>query len=360
MESSRADQRRYRLKPSRCQRKMVSYWMIASIPQVMGGSVGRRQERGPASPDDDGGRDGGQPGPSAGLSDIPQRNAIHRRARRARLRRGRALQRVESEQAREYGKRPPARHRPGENGIVTVPRLPVDHESSYRGASPSAILHRLRLRTILEVLRTAALPEGGKLADFGCSSGFIIAQLRDSSFRSEAWELWGLDHSPHCVRAARERGIPGTRFVEFDLDTPGGRLPDSFDVVICLETATRGSASSSPPQNPPRASSIPSSPARPITTRCSFSTSPAGRTRARHCGFSCAPSRRQVRSPTTRCALPRWARGTRRSRARRTPVLSVTSQETVQRRSRPPILGCARCGAGRSVEVEGPLARRGG
>ena len=119
---------------------------------------------------------------------------------------------------------------------MTVPRLPVDHESSYRGASPSAFLHRLRSRTILEVLRTASLPEGGKLADFGCSSGFIIAQLRDSSFHSDAWELRGLDRSPHYVRAARERGIPGTRFVEFDLDDPGGRLPDSFDVVICLET----------------------------------------------------------------------------------------------------------------------------
>jgi SAM-dependent methyltransferase len=86
------------------------------------------------------------------------------------------------------------------------------------------------------MLRTASLPEGGKLADFGCSNGFIVRQLRDSCFRSDAWELWGFDHSPHYVRAARERGIPGTRFVEFDLDDPGEKPPDAFDVVICLET----------------------------------------------------------------------------------------------------------------------------
>lgn len=119
---------------------------------------------------------------------------------------------------------------------MSVPRLPVDHESSYRGASPGAILHRFRLRAILDVLRTASLPEGGTLADFGCSNGFVIRQLRDACLPSDAWKLWGFDHSPHHLSTARKRGIPGTEFVEFDLDDPEGKLPDSFDVVLCLET----------------------------------------------------------------------------------------------------------------------------
>ena len=50
------------------------------------------------------------------------------------------------------------------------------------------------------------------------------------------WEFSGVDHATPYVEAARRRAIPGASFAEFDLDVPDAKLPDAFDLVLCLET----------------------------------------------------------------------------------------------------------------------------
>lgn len=113
---------------------------------------------------------------------------------------------------------------------------PVDHEKSYRGLSPRAFLHRARLRTIVEALRRAEIGPSGRLADFGCSNGFILSELRAGRFPHPGWELWGFDHAPGHIETARRRQIAGARFEMFDLDLPDYEPPHEFDVVLCLET----------------------------------------------------------------------------------------------------------------------------
>jgi SAM-dependent methyltransferase len=113
---------------------------------------------------------------------------------------------------------------------------PVDHEQSYRGLSLRAFFHRARLRAILRSLRRAALGDGGRLADFGCSNGFILSELRAKRFPHPGWELWGFDHAPPYIEGARQRGIPGARFEPFDLDVPEDEPVSEFDLVLCLET----------------------------------------------------------------------------------------------------------------------------
>jgi SAM-dependent methyltransferase len=113
---------------------------------------------------------------------------------------------------------------------------PVDHELSYRGLSLRAFFHRARLRAILRTLEQAALGEAGRVADFGCSNGFILSELRARRFPYPGWELWGFDHAPPYIEAASRRGIPGTRFEPFDLDLPDDQPASEFELVLCLET----------------------------------------------------------------------------------------------------------------------------
>ena len=116
------------------------------------------------------------------------------------------------------------------------PYAPVDHERSYRGLSVRAFFHRARLRAILSAIRRADLPASGRLADFGCSNGFILSELRSVRFPHPDWELWGFDHAPPYIAAAQKRDIPGARFQQFDLDIPGEDPPYAFELVLCLET----------------------------------------------------------------------------------------------------------------------------
>jgi SAM-dependent methyltransferase len=112
----------------------------------------------------------------------------------------------------------------------------VDHEKSYRGFALRKFFHRARLRAIMRALDGAALGSSGKLGDFGCSNGFIVSELRAQRLPYPGWELWGFDHAPPYVTAARARGIPGAQFEHFDLDLPEFNRSSEFDVVLCLET----------------------------------------------------------------------------------------------------------------------------
>ena len=71
------------------------------------------------------------------------------------------------------------------------PYAPVDHEQSYRGFSPRALVHRARLGELVRVIRSLPLGDTGRLGDFGCSNGFILAELRARDVLPAAWEFWG-------------------------------------------------------------------------------------------------------------------------------------------------------------------------
>src|SRR5262249_51994785 len=136
---------------------------------------------------------------------------------------------------REFGR---LRRRGGGGGRLSATKInrPVDHERSYRGLSPRAFLHRARRGAILRMLRENARGPAGRLADFGCSNGFVLGLLRSDLLRAPGWELWGFDHAPHYIEEARGRGISGARFELFDLDAPDAEPPGLFDAVLCLET----------------------------------------------------------------------------------------------------------------------------
>ena len=120
-----------------------------------------------------------------------------------------------------------------------LPGQSVDwsHEESYRGISPASWIHRARLRGILSALRSIKRSHPGTLADFGCSNGFVLAQLRVHVFREPAtWTLHGFDHAQGFLDQAKGKRIPNAQFHEFNLNKIGSDWQDAFDIVLCLET----------------------------------------------------------------------------------------------------------------------------
>lgn len=109
------------------------------------------------------------------------------------------------------------------------------HAETYQGFGFDKLIHRGRLRAILQVLGEARLGPAGDWADFGCSDGYILDIVR-SRLAGDGWRLHGFDHSLPLLEEGRKRGIAGARFEVFDLNRPDRRLANSFDVVTCFET----------------------------------------------------------------------------------------------------------------------------
>lgn len=112
------------------------------------------------------------------------------------------------------------------------------HSETYRGLNPAAFLHRARLRTILATLRQLPLGASGRLADFGCSDGFILAQIRERLLPDPQWSLHGFDVNTRLLDMAAHRGIPNASFAEVDLNREVGaeQWSGGFDVVTCFES----------------------------------------------------------------------------------------------------------------------------
>ena len=116
------------------------------------------------------------------------------------------------------------------------------HEQSYRGVSLGALFHRWRLRGITRALGSLGLPRAGRLADFGCSDGFILEQLRARSFPGPAWSFHGFDNSRRMLARARDKNVPDTVFAHFEMTRPPDtEWADAFDIVLCLETLEHAS-----------------------------------------------------------------------------------------------------------------------
>lgn len=110
------------------------------------------------------------------------------------------------------------------------------HERSYGEWSPTALLHRSRVRAILRLIRALELPESAALADVGCANGFVLEQIRSSAAVPSATTLFGLDARQRWLELAEMKGIPNTRFGTLDLNELSDDWKESFDVVTCFET----------------------------------------------------------------------------------------------------------------------------
>jgi 2-polyprenyl-3-methyl-5-hydroxy-6-metoxy-1,4-benzoquinol methylase len=109
-----------------------------------------------------------------------------------------------------------------------------DHEATYRRANIAGIIHRNRLRAIIQLFRRHISPDTASWADFGCSNGYVIQQildLKEYSFR----RVVGFDAVPELVENARSRGIRDAEFRVFNLNTVEA-APEKFALVTCMET----------------------------------------------------------------------------------------------------------------------------
>ena len=112
----------------------------------------------------------------------------------------------------------------------------VVHEKSYKGMRLSSMIHRARLRRLLEVVRSLSIPAAAKIADFGCSNGFFFAELRSSIPEARSMHLFGFDHSRELLEAARSRELQNAAFDYVDLNAEPAKSHPTFDVVTCFET----------------------------------------------------------------------------------------------------------------------------
>jgi len=91
------------------------------------------------------------------------------------------------------------------------------------------------LQQIRIALASADLPPSGRLADFGCSNGFIIEELQRYSICA-GWTFDGFDHNTELLRAAIDKRIPHSTFSRVDLNAPESTPSGLYDLVLCLET----------------------------------------------------------------------------------------------------------------------------
>lgn len=110
-----------------------------------------------------------------------------------------------------------------------------EHESSYKGFSLASFVHRQRLKTIKSLFEQVELSETGKLADFGCSNGFIIRQMKSTVFKDKKWHFYGYDHNKELIEIADNLNTKECTFNYFDMNT--NKIEDNkFDIVTCFET----------------------------------------------------------------------------------------------------------------------------
>ena len=112
----------------------------------------------------------------------------------------------------------------------------IIHESSYKGASLSSVVHRLRLQSIIRTIRSLSFPKDGQFADFGCSNGFLFEVLLNSIPDMRLMTIFGFDHSEELLEVARLRNLERAIFRYLDLNLPHPAFSAPFDLVTCFET----------------------------------------------------------------------------------------------------------------------------
>ena len=120
--------------------------------------------------------------------------------------------------------------------VKTVMDSDWSHEESYKGFNAVALAHRNRLKHIINLFCDIQINDGGALADFGCSNGYIISVLQNEVFQEKHWGFYGFDHTEHLLSKAKARNLPSSEFHFFDLNEVNQDWKDSFDIVTCFET----------------------------------------------------------------------------------------------------------------------------
>lgn len=97
-------------------------------------------------------------------------------------------------------------------------------------------MHRRRLNRLLKMVDTISVANSGKLADFGCSNGFILSLMLKRFRQKENWRFYGFDVSQELLNQARDRALLNTTFHEYDLNKIQKEWHNSFDIITSFET----------------------------------------------------------------------------------------------------------------------------
>lgn len=116
----------------------------------------------------------------------------------------------------------------------------IVHEESYKGISPRNLVHKARLKKVINLLTAISAnfsPESrGVWADFGCSNGYIINIIQKNIVNSNRWLFHGFDHKKELLELANQRNLSNASFDYFDLNSIDKKYSNRFDVVTCFET----------------------------------------------------------------------------------------------------------------------------
>lgn len=88
----------------------------------------------------------------------------------------------------------------------------------------------------MAAVQALELPERGRALDFGCSDGFVLAELGNAAVLPPEWVLEGYDRSRKLVDAARARQLPNADFFTMNLNDARQRPRNPGDLVLCFET----------------------------------------------------------------------------------------------------------------------------
>lgn len=110
------------------------------------------------------------------------------------------------------------------------------HQDTYGTKGVSGYIHRQRRAAIGRLFEGLPLSDSGRLADFGCSNGYIIEHLQQSVLAGRDWQYTGFDHNEDLLEEGRKKHLPATEFFWIDLNTPTPTLDERFDIVTSFET----------------------------------------------------------------------------------------------------------------------------
>jgi SAM-dependent methyltransferase len=94
----------------------------------------------------------------------------------------------------------------------------------------------MRIDALIRELNAVSKPDGGIIADFGCSTGLVCREMRERVFLDDSWTMMGLDFYQPNLEKAAGRGISGSSFHEFDLNEINREFAGRFDFITCIET----------------------------------------------------------------------------------------------------------------------------
>lgn len=110
------------------------------------------------------------------------------------------------------------------------------HAESYKGLNIDSLIHKTRLKKIVNIFKELELGKEGAWGDFGCSDGFYFYYLRKVLAGLEYWKLYGFDYDDGLLELAKKRNLSNSVFVKFNLNKADKRFQNLFDIITSFET----------------------------------------------------------------------------------------------------------------------------